>query len=471
MLRAALDRAQFDERLFRVIGLSGVPGWRASGRAAVPRLPTLACGTLVRFFVIRDAMPRDMLDAALGGAEVIPALERAGLALPEAAGRWRCPVCLTPAAGCQAFSDPLEDPASMNPPDEFVIPISGAARIVDDLAVRLPCELAVDLGCGQGFHALRSMTHAKRCIATDINPRALAFAAANASLNSVSDRIECRLGSFFEPLQDVAGRVDLLTSNPPFVIHPGGHTTALVSPTEGDGMIEHLVRNTPRMLSPGGWGTVIGIWEFTDPADWTSRVRGWLSDCGCDALVLQFQSYTPDEYLQHWVAPEARAAAAPGWRALCERRNIKGLKYGGIIVHKRAGANWFNALFSPAHIRSGSASEQLRAYFNTRTLMQSLASPQALLDLRLQYAAGWRFDPTQPVPKSAPAQASRGLALPLPQAAHFEQWLPYFDGLNTGREVLTQFQWMGWVQQAPDHPTSVRMLQFLTNSGCLDIVA
>jgi hypothetical protein len=160
LLREALNRALCDERIFRVIGMSGVPGWRATGRAAVPRLPTLACGTLVRFFIIGDAMPRDMLDAAMGGPRVIPALESAGLAVPEAGGRGRCPLALTPAANVFAFSDPLEDPASMNPPDEFIIPISGAARFVDDLAVREPCGLAVDLGCGQSFHALHDARQA-----------------------------------------------------------------------------------------------------------------------------------------------------------------------------------------------------------------------------------------------------------------------------------------------------------------------
>jgi SAM-dependent methyltransferase len=370
--------------------------------------------------------------------------------------------------GVLAFSDPIDDPASVNPPDEYIMPVSGSSRFVDDLAVRERCELAVDLGCGQGFLALRALTHAQRCIATDINPRALAFARTNASLGGGSERIDTRQGSFFEPLADVMGGVDLLTCNPPFVIQPGAHTTASVSPTEGDGMLEHLVRTIPRVLREGGWGTLIGIWEHASLPDWVSRVRGWVEGCGCDVLALQFRTYRPEEYLQQWFPPEVAAESEPGWRELCERRKIGGVTYGGIVMRKRAGANWLRSLFTLINVRTGGASEQLRGYFRTQTALHAGGGPESILNHRVRVAPGWRFDPAQPV-RAAPAGASIGLALPLQQASQHEPLLRAFTGTGTARETLAQLRQGGRIPLAPEHPAVVELVNSLAAQGCLEI--
>src|SRR3989442_659651 len=56
-----------------------------------------------------------------------------------------------------------------------------------------------------------------RRVATDINPRALAFTQISAALNDI-DNVETRLGSLFEP---VAGETfGLITCNAPYVISP-----------------------------------------------------------------------------------------------------------------------------------------------------------------------------------------------------------------------------------------------------------
>jgi len=53
------------------------------------------------------------------------------------------------------------------------------------LTVREPVERALDVGTGNGIQALLLSRHASRVVATDINPRALAFAAFNLALNDV----------------------------------------------------------------------------------------------------------------------------------------------------------------------------------------------------------------------------------------------------------------------------------------------
>lgn len=470
LMREAIAGAPFDGSVFRVLGMAGLAGWRSAMRTALPRLPTAACAALSKFFIINDPVPQDELAAALGGPEVLAALESAALAVRTPEGHFRCLFNMAPAAGVLAFSDPIDDPATESPPDDFIMPVSGSSRFVDDLAVREPCELAIDLGCGQGYLAIRSLTHARRCIASDINARAIAFARTNASLAGAGERIECRQGSFFEPLRDVAGRVGLLTCNPPFIMLPGGHTTASVTQMEGDGMLEHLVRGVPEMLSTGGWATLIGLWENADQQDWVSRIRGWLEGAGCDALVLQFRTYRPEEYLQQWFPPEVRAGAEQGWRALCERRRIGAITFGGIIVRKRLATNWLRSMFTLINVRSGPASDQLRAYFATQTALQSIPSPEALLDRRLRIAPGWRFDPAIRAPGAAPPGLPLGLALPVARAAEFEPLLQTFQSPAPARQTLQHLHAWGRLAQPPEHPSITRMLHDLVSGGCLDIV-
>ena len=66
--------------------------------------------------------------------------------------------------------------------------------------MRRPGEAALDLGTGCGIQALLAAKHAERVVATDVNPRALGFAAFNAALNGI-ETIELRDGSGFDPVR------------------------------------------------------------------------------------------------------------------------------------------------------------------------------------------------------------------------------------------------------------------------------
>ena len=77
--------------------------------------------------------------------------------------------------------------------------------------------LARSIGPGCGIQALLAAKHSERVVATDVNPRALAFAAFNAALNGI-DKIEFRLGDGFAPVEGES--FDLIVSNPPYVISP-----------------------------------------------------------------------------------------------------------------------------------------------------------------------------------------------------------------------------------------------------------
>jgi SAM-dependent methyltransferase len=484
-LRAAFERAGFDQSVFRVTGPIGDPGWTGVVRQAATTLSQSgrqAAGLLVRFLFLRDPMGASELEPALGAdaPAVVAALERARIAEAAGDGRVRMACILLPGNGTYAMSDLIDDPAGENTPDDYILPIGESTRFVDDLAVRVPCGLAVDLGCGQGYHALRALSHARRCIATDINPRAVAFAKANAALAGASERVECRVGSFFEPLQDAKGQVGLLTCNPPYIMNPAVQTTALVNAFEGDGMMEHLVRTTPSMLAEGGWADIIGLWEHTDLADPVSRLSLWLQNSGCDALILQFRTYRPEDYYQQWMAPEVRAKGEAAWRELVDKRHIGAITFGGVILHKRTPApgssNWVRSFLTWIKIRSGAASSQLVGYFNTQTALAAAGSTdEFLLSSRWRLAPGWRFDPLEGVPRSVPPLAAtapaamRGLPIPLHYAAAYESILPLFDASLTGRESLARLAAQGRISVPATDPQATAMLRAMVQAGALEI--
>jgi hypothetical protein len=261
----------------------------------------------------------------------------------------------------------------------------------------------------------------------------------------------------------VQGAIDLLTCNPPFIVQPGGHVTAVATAMEGDSMLEHLARGMPRMLRDGGWATVIGIWEHAGVEDWVSRPAGWVQ--GCDVLLLRFRTYLPDEYLVSWFPPDMRAGMERSWRDLCTRRGIGAMTYGGVVMRRRAGANWMRALSTIIEVRSGGASEQVRALFDTQTALQGMSTPEEVLKLRLRVAPGWRYDPALPPPKSALPGSPPGLALSCPNAAVHEPMLRAFQGDVPARDVVAKLMAAGMA--LPDDPAV--MVHSWAQNGYLEI--
>ncbi|PZO87957.1 MAG: peptide chain release factor N(5)-glutamine methyltransferase [Micavibrio aeruginosavorus] len=93
-----------------------------------------------------------------------------------------------------------------------------------EAALKLACALGdrpiriLDLGTGTGCIpiALLSGLPMAAAVAVDINPGALEVARANAVRHGVADRMEFRLGSWWEGIKG-AESFDLITSNPPYI--------------------------------------------------------------------------------------------------------------------------------------------------------------------------------------------------------------------------------------------------------------
>ena len=69
-----------------------------------------------------------------------------------------------------------------------------ATETLAHLTVRRPATRALDLGTGCGAQALWLARHSESVVAVDVNPRALALASFNASLNGIAN-VQCREGS------------------------------------------------------------------------------------------------------------------------------------------------------------------------------------------------------------------------------------------------------------------------------------
>ncbi len=233
-----------------------------------------------------------------------------------------------------------------------------------DLTVRRPVRTALDVGTGCGIQALLASRHAERVVATDVNERALAFAALNARLNS-ADNIEFRLGSFFEPVEDET--FGLVVCNPPYVISP---ETAYVFRDSGlgrDRVSERLVGELPGHLEEEGFGTIMVSWIAVGEEP-TARPRGWLAGNGCDAWILHTGVEDPLATAAGWNAElspdETRyGAAVDRWLGYFRDEEIEAIAYGSIILRRRSGGvNWVRDKELPNEPRERPAEHVLRLF-------------------------------------------------------------------------------------------------------------
>ena len=175
--------------------------------------------TLTRLFLlgatedeqdIATALPRTGIADALdqGVLERDGGLFRAALDIrPHAGGRPRVPPRFRP-----RFGHPSR-PGTAGPRARHRRGVDHAGQ-GGHSAARRP-----GVGCGNRVRdqALHLAAHANSVVATDVNPRALALAAATARLNG--QRWDLRAGSLFEPVD--GEDFDLIVCNPPFVISDG----------------------------------------------------------------------------------------------------------------------------------------------------------------------------------------------------------------------------------------------------------
>ena len=254
------------------------------------------------------------------------------------------------------------------------------------LTVRGEGERALDVGTGNGIQAILLAAHAERVVATDVNPRALAYAAFNAALNGVGN-VEVRHGSFFEPAE--GEEFDLVVANPPYVVSPEGAYLFRDGGMRGDAVSELVVRATPTVLAPGAFASVLIAWAL-DPADPAERPRSWLEGSGCDAFLLHTSTDDPIETATLWNRdlldrPEAYADALDRWLDYYRELAIEHLGYACLVMRKRGDGRegWIEALQLPrAALRP--AGRHVRRLFDVHDRLSEVESDSALRDRRLR---------------------------------------------------------------------------------------
>ncbi|MEP6660297.1 MAG: methyltransferase [Acidimicrobiales bacterium] len=309
-------------------------------RTDVPALrlrldPTRGLDALALLLLLELEVDAETVRRALGDA--IGPLLASGLVEP--AGE-----CLRPGASVVPHDD-LLIASDRHDGDGRADIVPGVQRPSDLLARLTPrphVSRALDLGTGCGIQALLLARHCEQVVATDISPRALAFAAFNAAMNGVGN-IEFREGSLLEPV--TGEQFDLIVSNPPYVISPESRYVFRDSGRRGDELCRELIAALPDVLSDAGIATILVSWSQPVEAATATPVQ-WLDGGTCSALVLVGGAQEPHAAAVQWNQPlrddpERFQERVRDWIKYFENEGIERIGYGGVVLRRRdRGPRW-----------------------------------------------------------------------------------------------------------------------------------
>jgi len=345
-----------------------------------------ALDTLIKLFCLGTPVPTDELIGAVGGSSV-DNLVRIAVVTQE---RDR----ISPLIAIDAAQELLiaHDPAHRGEPmaADHVIGLGPAPRTLAALTVRSRAGHVLDLGTGSGIQALLALSHSDRVVASDINPRALAYTHFNAALNRLAVPTT-RQGDLFQP---VAGEgFDLIVANPPYVLSPDSSLRFRDGGMAGDELSRTVVREAAGHLNNGAFASILVSWAPQEDEAWAEPLRAWVGGLGCDALLLRFRSYDPLSYASLWIKDEAEfATTLDRWLAYYRRLEIRAISSGAIILRRRSGINWRRS----AQVRAApiqNASDHLRRIFDAGTLLSRMSDAE-LIDQRFRAHPGHRIHRT-----------------------------------------------------------------------------
>lgn len=213
---------------------------------------------------------------------------------------------------------------------DYVLGVSPASTTLAQITARNQIGSALDLGTGCGVQALHLGRHARKVVATDVNPRALELAALTCALSGVE--VDLRSGSLYEPTPET---FDLIVSNPPFVMSPpsGERLVYRESSFVADSLVESLVKESANHLNPGGSLQMLTNWAITDQ-DWAERIDAWIP-AGFDAWVIERERLDVHSYIEMWLT-DAGLLGRPGWRS----GYLEWLDYFAGLGVKEVGMGW-----------------------------------------------------------------------------------------------------------------------------------
>jgi methylase of polypeptide subunit release factors len=381
-LGAALRRARYSEPA--VLDMLGDDAY-SHDRDELPRderrLVPSRLGTVVRALFLQLPVARTDLAGALG-ERAVGALETIGFA--ERAEVYRPRARVLPVGDLYVASDDYPHHDGEDPPD-YVAAYTLTSRVCDCLTPRVRGARVLDVGTGSGVQALLAARHASHVVATDINPRALAFTELNAALNGFTN-IEVRLGSLFEA---VGGeRFDLITCNPPYVVSPENRWAYRDGGLQGDELSRRVMLSAADHLADGGFVTMLASWvaESEETAD--DRPLAWaktLSDC--DAWILSVWEADPLDHAATWNTElagkrEELGPALDRWTAYLAELGVHWVSEGAILLHRRRGRRHGARVDAIDDEALESAGEQVRRAFVGRAALAELRRADDLLDTK-----------------------------------------------------------------------------------------
>lgn len=383
-LGATLRRAGYtDDAIHRLLGEDAYSSERGDIPADERRLPETPLATLVRLLFLQLPVPLDAAEQALG-RESLDALEVTGLAevgdtvVPRAR---ILPIASTLLAS-DGFSRDADDPT------DYVATYTPTARVLDSLTPRPRVARALDVGTGSGIHALLAAQHAREVIATDVNPRALAYTKLNAALNGLRN-IECRQGSLFEP---VGGETfDLITCNAPYVVSPERRWVYRDSGFSGDEVSERLLLAAAAHLEDGGYAAMLLSWLGFDEKAPDERVVSWANASGCDSWILPTMNSDPLTHAAEWnshLAGQSLGEALDEWTGYFDSLGVELVSEGAVVLHKRAGETPTSRVDPLDEEDLDDAGEQILRAFKSRARLAGLARLEALTEERVGLASG-----------------------------------------------------------------------------------
>ena len=385
-LGAALRRVRYSEpAVLEMLGDDAYSHERDDLPRDERRLAPTRLGTVVRGLFLQLPVARAELAGALG-ERAVDALEAIGFA--ERADVYRPRARILPVGDLYVASDDYPSHDGEDPPD-YVAAYTLTSRVCDCLTPRVRGGRVLDVGTGSGVQALLAARQAAKVVATDINPRALAFTEVNAALNGFTN-IEVRLGSLFEA---VAGeRFDLITCNPPYVVSPENRWAYRDSGLQGDEISRRVMLAAADHLAEGGFVTMLASWLGASEETADDRPVAWAKALTeCDVWILSVWEADPLDHAATWNQQLAgkREQFADGldrWTGYLAELGVGWVSEGAILLHRRPGRRHGARVDGLDDESLESAGEQVRRAFAGRAALAELQRADDLLDTRPELA-------------------------------------------------------------------------------------
>ena len=329
---------------------------------------------------------------------------------------------------------------------EMVLWPNPTSKFLARFSIRRPSRATLDLGTGSGILSLGAAKFSDTVVGTDLNQRAVSFAAFNARLYGV-ENIEVLCGDLFAPVAN--RRFDLILSNPPFFITPQLGYMFCDNPMELDGLCRRLVKEAPAYLNEDGYMQMLCEWAQVSGQTWEERITEWLDGTGCDAWVMKGLTQDPGEYAQHRIRetfsnPDEDAKLYEGYMSYYRARRVEAIHDGLIVLRRRAGANWVQIEEVPK-TPNGDLGDMILSTFAAHDFLSKMQDDESLLVVKPRLSDHARLE--QICKQAGGRWAGESITLRLISGFPFHlslqplvaEFLATCDGTRTAGQAIDEF--------------------------------